>query len=83
MTAMVFGVGTAWSAHSMTQLLADHAAAEFEAVVMERQLLQPRRRATHPYFSFLTLPELVKLCTVHARHHMAFLPNGTPLANER
>jgi hypothetical protein len=57
--------------------------AEFEGAIMEMQLSQPHRRVTHPYFSFLTLPELVKLCTVHARHHMAFLPDPTALANER
>src|SRR5207247_2778015 len=50
--------------------------AEFEAAIMEMQRSQPRRRVTHPYFNFLTLSELVKLCTVHVRHHMAFLPDA-------
>jgi hypothetical protein len=48
--------------------------AEFEAAVVNAERTEPRRRVTHPYFNTLTLPELVKLCAVHARHHLAFLP---------
>jgi hypothetical protein len=47
--------------------------AQFEAAVMEMQRSQPRRRVTHPYFSVLTLSQLVRFCTVHTRHHTAFL----------
>jgi hypothetical protein len=47
---------------------------EFEAAIVKAEQTEPRRRVTHPYFSVLSLRELVKLCTVHARHHMAFLP---------
>jgi hypothetical protein len=56
---------------------------QFETAVMEVQRSQPRRRVTHPYFSSLTLPQLVRFCTVHTRHHTAFLPNATTLADER
>lgn len=48
--------------------------AEFDAAVANAARNEPRRRVTHPYFSSLSLPELVKLCTVHAQHHTAFLP---------
>jgi DinB superfamily len=51
-------------------------AAQFEAVVMEMQSSQPRRRVNHPYFGALTLPQLVRFCTVHTRHHTAFLPSA-------
>jgi hypothetical protein len=68
-----------------SELLAELGAqvTQFEAAVMEMQLSQPRRRVTHPYFSALTLPQLVRFCTVHTRHHTAFLPNPTAPANER
>lgn len=48
--------------------------AEFDAAVVNAERSEPRRRVTHPYFSALSLRELVRLCTVHARHHAAFLP---------
>jgi len=57
--------------------------AQFEATVIEMQRSQPRRRVTHPYFSVLTLSQLVRLCTVHTRHHTAFLPNATALVDQR
>lgn len=57
--------------------------AQFEAVVTETQLSQPRRQVIHPYFGVLTLTQLVRFCTVHTRHHTAFLPNATALADER
>lgn len=54
----------------------DAQVAQFEATVIEMQQSQPRRRVTHPYFNTLTLTELVRFCTVHTRHHTAFLPNA-------
>ena len=57
--------------------------AQFEAAVKDMEVSQPRRRVTHPYFGVLTLPQLVRFCTVHTRHHTAFLPQQTALANER
>jgi hypothetical protein len=51
--------------------------------VTEMQLSQPRRRVRHPYFSALTLSQLVRFCTVHTRHHTTFLPSATALAHER
>jgi hypothetical protein len=51
---------------------------EFQAAIVSANEMQPRRRVTHPYFSVLTLRELVELCTVHARHHTAFLPVTLP-----
>jgi hypothetical protein len=47
---------------------------EFEAAIVNAEETEPRRRVTHPYFNTLSLRELVKLCTVHARHHTSFLP---------
>ncbi|HEV8449514.1 MAG TPA: DinB family protein [Gemmatimonadaceae bacterium] len=68
-----------------TELLAELATevTQFEATVMDLQQSQPRRRVTHPYFGALTLPQLVRFCTVHTRHHAAFLPDATVLANGR
>jgi len=50
-------------------------AREFEAAVIDTQQFQPRRRVMHPYFGALTLPQLVRFCTVHTQHHAAFLPD--------
>jgi hypothetical protein len=68
-----------------TELLGelDDNVAQFEAAVMDMQRSQPRRRVTHPYFSFLTLSQLVRFCTVHTRHHAAFLPDATGPVSER
>jgi DinB family protein len=53
--------------------------AQFEDLVREMQLSQPRRRVAHPYFGLLTLPQLVRFCTVHTHHHAAFLPTRASL----
>jgi hypothetical protein len=55
---------------------------EFEAAIANAEETQPRRRVTHPYFNSLSPRELVKLCTVHARHHTAFLPVLQPFVAE-
>ncbi|HEY5220243.1 MAG TPA: DinB family protein [Gemmatimonadaceae bacterium] len=63
-----------------TTLIAEfHSAiATFDTAVREVQHESPGQRVRHPYFGALTLTELVRFCTVHIRHHAAFLPDADP-----
>lgn len=45
----------------------------FEVAVLAAYHADPSRRVVHPYFGFLTLPDLLLLLAGHARHHAAFL----------
>ena len=47
---------------------------EFHQTVRQASEADSRRRVTHPYFNSLSLPQLLRLCAVHVRHHAAFLP---------
>ena len=52
----------------------------FEATVLATRTTDPRRRVTHPYFGRLPIVPLIRLCTVHTRHHAAFLPSSFELS---
>lgn len=49
---------------------------EFCGVFRDKWRLEPRRTVQHPYFGNLKLEHAMRLCTVHTRHHAAFLAHS-------
>jgi uncharacterized damage-inducible protein DinB len=66
-----------------TDLLAQLAdrAEDFDVTFAKTWRSEPRRRVTHPLFGQLTLDHVIRLLSVHTRHHAAFLPNPQPTSS--
>ena len=61
-------------------LLRERAAA-FEAALVACQAASPSRRVMHPYFGAMALAPVLRLVTVHTRHHaraLAAMGGGSP-----
>lgn len=69
-----------WESAEASELLPEllRRTEEFEAVLLDAVRRDPRRRVTHPFFGGITLDDAIRLCTIHTRHHAAFLPTVSP-----
>lgn len=68
-----------WESTPRAELLSDfqRRTDEFDELFARIWRNEPRRRVTHPMLGACTLDQVIRLSSVHTRHHAAFLPSRT------
>lgn len=61
----------------LVRLLREHAGA-FERALIAAHAATPGRRVVHPYFGRMSLRQMLRLLTVHTRHHARVLADAAP-----